>query len=158
MFERQLFFNAHPNCEIKTRLTKNCLILGNEFVAFNAYINKHLTFHTYTAANVVYDAVLYNYGNAYNTQSGYFTAPSDGLYVFTWTSVVAPKKIFDTQIMVNGQRNGLANCNNIGNPGYENCANTVPLVLKTGDKVNIQTTTANYLLMYWSSFKGWKVQ
>ena len=60
--------------------------------------------------------------------------------------------------MVNGQRNGLANCNNIGNPGYENCANTVPLVLKTGDKVNIQTTIANYILIDWSSFKGWKVQ
>ena len=36
--------------------------------------------------------------------------------------------------------------------------NTVPLVLKTGDKVNIRTTAANLLHMGWSSFKGWKVR
>lgn len=79
------------------------------------------------------------------------------MYIFTWTSVVAPGKIFDAEILLNGKRKGLGNCNNEGGSWYENCANTVPLVLRAGDKVNIRTVTANYLLGFWSSFKGWKV-
>lgn len=105
----------------------------------------------------MYDKVFFNYGNAYNPHSGFFTAPSAGLYIFTWTSLVLSRKIFDAEILVNGQRKGLGNCNNESNPGIENCANTVPVVLKAGDKVNIRTTTANYLYSHWSSFKGWKV-
>ena len=135
-----------------------CPFVAKQIIAFNAYISKHLTLHRDTPVNVVYDAVYYNYGNAYNTHSGFFTAPSGGLYVFTWSSVVSPRKIFDAEILLNGQRRGLGSCNNELNPGYENCANTVPLVLKTGDKVNIRTTTANFLIQNWSSFKGWKVQ
>ena len=135
-----------------------CLFVAKQIIAFNAYISKHLTLHRDTPVNVVYDAVYYNYGNAYNTHSGFFTAPSGGLYVFTWSSVVSPRKIFDAEILLNGQRRGLGSCNNELNSGYEKCANTVPLVLKTGDKINIRTTTANFLIQNWSSFKGWKVQ
>ena len=103
--------------------------------------------------------MYFNYGNAYNPHNGFFTAPSDGLYVFSWTSLVRSRKTFDAEIVVNGHRKGLGDCNiNDDNPGFENCANTVPLVLKTGDKVNIRTTKANYLHAHASSFKGWKVQ
>ena len=94
-----------------------CLFIAKQIIAFNAYISKHLTLHRDTPVNVVYDTVYYNYGNAYNTHSGFFTAPSGGLYVFTWTSIVDPRKIYDAQIMVNGQGKGLGNCNNELNPG-----------------------------------------
>ena len=134
-----------------------CLFIGKQIVAFNAFVTKHLLLNRKTPVNVVYDAVYFNHGNAYNTHSGFFTAPSGGLYVFAWTSFVAPRKIFHTEILLNGQRQGLGNCDNLGNPGYANCANTVPLLLKTGDKVNIRTYDANFLHSYWSSFKGWKV-
>ncbi|XP_062605666.1 uncharacterized protein LOC134267483 [Saccostrea cucullata] len=127
-------------------------------IAFNAYITKRLHLHRNTPVNVVYDGVYYNVGNAYNPHSGFFTAPSDGLYVFTWTSFINVRKIFDAQILLNGVQKGYGNCNNEANPGYENCANTVPLVLKAGDKVNIRTTNANELVETWSSFKGWKVK
>lgn len=130
----------------------------NSFICFNAYSSTHrLTFPLHTPTNVVYDKFFFNFGNAYNPSNGYFTAPSAGMYIFTWTSVVAPGKIFDAEILLNGKRKGLGNCNNIGGSWYENCANTVPLVLNAGDKVNIRTCGANYLLGLWSSFKGWKV-
>lgn len=118
-----------------------------------------MALHRKTPVNVVYDKVFFNYGHAYNPRSGIFTAPSPGLYIFTWTSLVNPNTIFDAEILVNGKRKGLGNCNNESNSGnaYENCANTVPLVLKAGDKVNLRTTTANFLYGEWSSFKGWKV-
>lgn len=130
---------------------------STSIIAFNAYITKTLTLHRNTPANVVYDGLYFNYGNAYNPHNGIFTAPSDGLYIFTWTSHINPRKIFDAEILVNGRRKGLGNCNNEPNSGFGNCANTVPVILKTGDKVNIRTTNANLLRDLWSSFKGWKV-
>ena len=39
----------------------------------------------------------------------------------------------------------MGNCNNKGGSGIVNCANTVPLVLETGDKVNIRTVAANHI-------------
>lgn len=105
----------------------------------------------------MYDGLFYNYGNAYNPHSGAFTAPSVGLYIFTWTSTVAPKKLFYVEILVNGHRNGLGNYDNELHSGYENCANTVLLVLENGDTVIIRTTNGNNLLPIWSSFKRWKV-
>lgn len=53
----------------------------------------------YTPVKIVYDGLFYNYGNAYNPHSGAFTAPSAGLYIFTWTSTVAPKKLFTYWLM-----------------------------------------------------------
>ena len=127
-------------------------------IAFNVYNRQQLTMGRNTPTNVVYDAVYYNHGNAYNPVSGIFTAPSSGMYVFTWSSCVASRKIFDAEILVNGNRKGLGNCNNKDGSGIVNCANTVPLVLETGDKVNIRTLAANHLYGNgWSSFKGWRV-
>nr|XP_011446621.2 uncharacterized protein LOC105341679 [Crassostrea gigas] len=151
--------NVSKYLEITYRCVKN---INNEIndksiVVFNAHISKHLTLHLSTPVNVVYDKVFCNYGNAYNPHSGIFTAPCAGLYIFTWSSVVAPKKVFDSEILLNGKRKGLGNCNNENGSWYENCANTVPLVLNEGDKVNIRTIAANYLHGQWSSFKGWKV-
>lgn len=105
----------------------------------------------------MYDGLFYNYGKAYNPHSGAFTAPSAGLYIFTWTSTVARDKLFNVEILVNGHRKGLGNCDNERHSWYENCANTVPLVLETGDTVILRTTNGNNLLPVWSSFKGWKV-
>ncbi|XP_062567157.1 uncharacterized protein LOC134229417, partial [Saccostrea cucullata] len=143
--------------EVKYRCIKSQnLQKDKSIIAFNAYMTKDLHLHRNTPSNVVYDGVYYNFGNAYNPQNGIFTAPSDGLYVFTWTSHVAVKKIFDSRILVNGVHKGYGNCNNEPGSGLGNCANTVPLVLKAGDKVNIRTTNANNLRELWSSFKGWK--
>ncbi|XP_056020156.1 uncharacterized protein LOC130046556 [Ostrea edulis] len=145
--------------EVKYRCVKtpNPHPAEKTIIAFNAYTTKHLHLNENSPTNVVYDGIHLNRGMAYDRHSGIFTAPSDGLYIFTWTSLVLPKKIFDTNILVNGFHKGYSNCNNRHNPGLENCANTVPLILKTGDKVNIRTTTANNLHEIWSSFKGWKV-
>ncbi|XP_062589619.1 caprin-2-like [Saccostrea cucullata] len=132
--------------------------MSGDVIAFNAYITKTLHLKEGTLADVVYDGLYYNHGDAYDQQTGVFTAPSNGLYVFTWSSCVAAKKIFDVELLLNGKRTGLGNCNNVGGKGYANCSNTFPLVLKAGDKVNIRTTKhADYLHQDFSSFSGWKV-
>ena len=41
----------------------------------------------------VYDTVETNLGNGYNKTSGIFTAPTSGLYAFTWTLHVVGKDV-----------------------------------------------------------------
>lgn len=62
-----------------------------------------------TSIIVVYFTSYFNYGNKYNSQNGVFTEPSTRFYVFTWTSMVNPKKTFDEEIVVNGKRKGIEN-------------------------------------------------
>lgn len=44
-----------------------------------------------------------NEGNAYDKTSGEFTAPSDGIYSFTWTTLTKAGKTFITEIVRNGE-------------------------------------------------------
>lgn len=113
-----------------------------------------------TAENVVYDKIWLNTGGVYSTITGLFTAPSSGLYVFSWTNLVAEMPMFDSEILVNGERKDLAKCSHeLDRQGFESCSNTVPVVLKKGDLVNIRKVDAILLQgNQWSSFKGWKVR
>ena len=36
---------------------------------------------------IIYDKVLFNVGRGYSAQTGVFTCPSDGEYVFTWNTM-----------------------------------------------------------------------
>lgn len=52
---------------------------------------------------LVFDNVQTNTGSAYNKYSGIFTAPTDGVYVFTWTILSYGYSFAFTQIVVNSQ-------------------------------------------------------
>lgn len=143
--------------DINTSIVILIYIIGKEAILFNAVTSKILYYDRNTPVNIVYDTVLYDSHGAYSSQSGVFTAPYKGLYIFTWSTLVAAGKILDSELIVNGTRKGLGNCNNEGNPGFENCANTVPVMLEAGDTVNIRSVTGNYVYGdAWSSFKGWR--
>ena len=49
----------------------------------------------------MFDSVKTNLGSAYNNNSGMFTAPADGMYVFTWTIFSGYNSYVFTQIVVN---------------------------------------------------------
>ncbi|XP_062581757.1 uncharacterized protein LOC134243507 [Saccostrea cucullata] len=158
----QHFGDPCPNYSKYLEVTYRCVkdpnaISHGRIIAFNAYVTKTLHLKKDTPVNVVYDGVYINHGNGYNKHTGVFKAPSDGLYLFSWSSFVAPGKTFVGELLLNGQRKGRGNCNNEGSTVYTNCSNTFPLVLRAGDKVYIRTTYANYLHATWSSFSGLKV-
>ncbi|XP_071144466.1 C1q-related factor-like [Mytilus galloprovincialis] len=59
---------------------------ASELVAFTAYLSANFDGeHFGTGHTVKYDVIETNEGNGYNKFTGTFTAPSDGIYAFTWT-------------------------------------------------------------------------
>lgn len=136
------------------------LSTGNTtLVYFSAYRTNTLTFPSYSTADVVYDGVRSNHHNCYDTTTGLFTAPVKGLYVFTWESLTAADKIFDSELMVNGVVIMLNNCNFLSTQGaYSSCTGVAPTHLEPGDIAHIRATSGNHLHGGgWSSFSGWLV-
>ncbi|XP_062578746.1 uncharacterized protein LOC134240698 [Saccostrea cucullata] len=127
-------------------------------VYFSAFLTNTFTPPRDRQTNVVYNGVHYDSHKAYNPSTGFFTAPVTGLYVFSWENLTAPGKTFDTELLVNGVRHELDNCNNEGTTtGYLSCTQVVPVKLNAGDHVNIRTTYGNYAHGGWCSFSGWLV-
>lgn len=128
-------------------------------VYFSAFRISPLAYSSYTHADVVYDGVRSNYKNCYNPTTGRFIAPIKGLYVFTSEIVTAPEKLFDTELLVNGERVMLNSCNyHALHSAQSPCTGVAPTHLDSGDIVHMRATTGNYLEGGgWSSFSGWLV-
>ena len=93
-FRKQLIIYARIRKDIlflqigqQKRLLINSINEGTA-VAFYAYISKDFT-QIGKDHEFVFDTVVTNSGNAYNNYSGTFTAPSSGLYAFSYSIVVA---------------------------------------------------------------------
>lgn len=71
-------------------------------MAFCSYMS--MTEHSPSLHHIfVFDDVRTNIGSAYNKNSGMFTAPSDGVYVFTWTIFTYARSYAYSQIIINSQ-------------------------------------------------------
>ncbi|XP_052677046.1 complement C1q tumor necrosis factor-related protein 3-like [Crassostrea angulata] len=68
-----------PKC--RTEATKDC---NGKIVAFHAILSKRL--HNVPTNTIIkFGKVLVNEGSGYNTTTGKFTAPFDGVYSFSWS-------------------------------------------------------------------------
>lgn len=105
----------------------------------------------------VYDRVKTNEGSAYNEQTGRFTVPAGGIYLFAWSALSDPGKTSDVALFVNGKRSARIAQNNIRGGGkYITASSTVFLKLKRGDIVLLadSTNTPAYLREEYSTFSG----
>ncbi|KAM9421334.1 complement C1q-like protein 2 isoform 1-T1 [Salvelinus alpinus] len=87
---------------------------------------------------VVYKKVTTNIGEAYNPETGVFTAPVGGAYYFTFTCNVGNSGVANAALLKNGVN--MAAVYEYANPKsgiYHSGANGVTLVLVEGDKVNV---------------------
>ncbi|XP_062601274.1 complement C1q-like protein 4 [Saccostrea cucullata] len=131
---------------------------GQGSVTFSAYQSTSKSYKQHETW--IYDTVLVNDGNAYNKATGTFTAPSGGVYVFTWATLTAPGKAAHPYLRVNGNYKGWTAFNNkhTSQQVWSSGSNTIVVRLKKGDKVNV---ASGYLAAYarekFSSFSGWKI-
>lgn len=140
-------------------------VLGTaEVVAFCAYMTTSEVspslHHTF-----VFDNVKTNIGSVYNKYSGMFTAPSDGVYVFTWTILSGPQSYTNAQIVVNSQAftNLVTQSEDTG--VLHSSTGVIVVSLNSGDLVYIRThpealsfgTVISHNLYGQPSFSGWKL-
>ncbi|XP_052083368.1 complement C1q tumor necrosis factor-related protein 3-like [Mytilus californianus] len=110
---------------------------------------------------IVYDTAITNVGNGYDTSTGIFTAPSNGIYIFSWTVLTQQGFNFLTYLAVNGNviaRNYVDAYqirNNIS--GSQNAV----INLKKYDKVSVRMRNGLWGNdMHgdgWSTFNGYKL-
>nr|XP_034307313.1 complement C1q-like protein 4 [Crassostrea gigas] len=91
-------------CSLCSQRRGSELLEAGHQIAFFAYmtqnvqissISKHMAF--------VYDRVETNHGNGYDVQSGNFTAPENGVYVFHTSSTSYDKSYCSVEVVKNGQ-------------------------------------------------------
>ena len=108
-------------------------------------------------AAVVFGKVTLNSGSAYNSNTGIFTAPTDGIYSFTWTILTHPGYDFATEIVLNGNIVSYNYVDGKSNSAqYESSSATAMVRMKRKDKVWIRThgNQGKYAWKDWSSFSG----
>ena len=75
--------NAHYPLDDLFHLTCNNFIVGTGPVAFTGVKStrqENIGLHQ----TIIFDRIVTNVGNSYNKYTGVFTAPTAGLYLFTW--------------------------------------------------------------------------
>ena len=111
----------------------------------------------------VYDRIETNAGNAYNSTTGKFTAPGDGMYVFHTSTAAYDNSYCTFEIVKNGEIKdiGLADA---GNHGDRALSSTMTILsLKKGDVVYVRVGiyySGDYLesdQYVRSSFSGFKM-
>ena len=109
--------------------------------------------------NLKYQETVIYEGNAYNKDTGKFTATVGGVYAFSWTTLSNPGKYFITEIVHNGNSIALSQCDGRGLTGYPSSTNQANIKMKTGDKVWIRTYAKDglYALGRLCNFSGFKI-
>ncbi|KAK3084283.1 hypothetical protein FSP39_011022 [Pinctada imbricata] len=107
---------------------------------------------------LVFDDVYLNEGKAYDSHTGIFTCPTNGIYVFHWTILTFAGKYFLTDFMVNGHVVGRSHPN--GATVSRAASSNVVQKLKKDDKVWIEPHRSNtgiFARSGWSFFSGYKL-
>ena len=113
----------------------------------------------------VYDIVKTNLGSAYNRYSGMFTAPDDGVYVFTWTIFSSVHSYIYTQLVVNSDASDNMVTDGQEINDYHSSTKVIVVSLSRGDVVYVRAdetylshgTVYNGRQYGHSSFCGWKL-
>nr|XP_034307108.1 complement C1q tumor necrosis factor-related protein 3-like [Crassostrea gigas] len=116
-----------------------------------------------TSETVKFNQVSLNEGSAYSTTTGKFTAPVDGVYSFSWTTMSNTGEYFITEIVLNGIPMAYNYTDSRGlSAGHSMASSHANIKMKKGDRVWIRTHQ-NYgqnavcgNVGQWCNFSGFK--
>ncbi|XP_062592276.1 cerebellin-3-like [Saccostrea cucullata] len=132
-------------------------------VAFYAYLSSTepspSVHHT-----IIFDYVKTNTGEAYNRHNGMFTAPADGVYVFSWSTYSQQHGAIYTEMVVNSAVIGSALSDSNSVNIVAAATGNVVVEISRNDVVYIRTNSVNHgagdilsFARYRTSFTGWKL-
>lgn len=112
-----------------------------------------------------YTVEVVDTSNAYDNTNHKFTAPSAGLYFFTWSVTSLPSYPVDTALVKEKAYNnieeiGKLSCHNFSTGVKRNtCAQSTLAQLSAGDKIWVKATETMSLVSgtYWPTFSGIKL-
>ncbi|XP_058633001.1 cerebellin-2-like [Onychostoma macrolepis] len=111
-------------------------------VAFSATLSSSLGskyFGPYAeATTLVYENAFTNIGNAYDTDTGIFTAPVKGVYFFNFVVFNPDEEPTGVRLLKNGNSVVTASDNPPGQDTEDTTCNSVSLILERGDKIYLQ--------------------
>ncbi|XP_053381476.1 cerebellin-3-like [Mercenaria mercenaria] len=128
---------------------------GSEVVAFTAYLDHEMT-NLGPDHTIQFGAVELNEGGAYNNNTGVFTAPMDGVYLFSFAvEDYHPHRLW-TKLVVDGQLK--ASVIEWPGPNHNNAqgSNTVVLRLTSGQSVlvAVDSRESGDSLQGWSNLRS----
>lgn len=109
---------------------------------------------------MIFDNVSLNEGKAYDSTTGIFTAPCDGIYSFSWTTLSKGGKYFITEIVRNGQVIAYNYTDGRGRTGFVMSSSHANIKMKKDEKVWIRTYESYGQFVHgknWSNFSGFKM-
>lgn len=133
-------------------------------VAFTARMNSD-ALNLQSGSAIPYDVEVVDASNAYDNTNHKFTAPSAGLYFFTWSVTSLPGYPVDTALVKmkaynNNEIIGKLSCHNFSKSNKRNtCAQSTLAQLNAGEKIWVKATERMSLVSgtYWPTFSGIKL-
>lgn len=130
-------------------------------VAFSASLSESLSRGYYgpsaEATTLVYKHAFINIGNAYNTNTGIFTAPVKGVYFFIFVVFNYDKEATAVRLLKNNSFVVAASDNPPGQDSEDTTCNSVSLLLERGDRIHLQLAEKRRIYTdYWkrNTFSG----
>ncbi|KAK9973962.1 hypothetical protein ABG768_022075 [Culter alburnus] len=90
------------------------------------------------ATTLVYEHAFINHGNAYDTNTGIFTAPVKGVYFFNFVVFNPYEEATGVRLLKNGNLVVAASDNPPGQDTEDTTCNSVTLLLEKGDQIRLQ--------------------
>ncbi|XP_062611244.1 collagen alpha-1(VIII) chain-like [Saccostrea cucullata] len=127
-------------------------------VAFNAYMGQSME-NPVAGQAIIFYKVVTNIGGHYNKQTGIFTSPDNGVYVFSWTIYCEPNGYIYTDLVVNSRPYGQMQCK--AGISRNSITGVTVAAIKQGDVVFVSTEWYKGRIESFSnvrsSFSGWKI-
>lgn len=104
------------------------------------------TSSSWSGSTLVFSTILYNEGDGYNSNTGIFTSPSEGHFVFFLSAQSYNKKYVYFDIVHNDNAKVRTMAYVTGSPSfniYQNAANMVLLHLQRGDRVYVKRNSGS---------------
>ncbi|XP_052078285.1 complement C1q-like protein 2 [Mytilus californianus] len=153
-YQLKLVENNDGKCDCKGRYT------GPEKVAFMVKNSADLL-NIPANSVVVYNTVITNLGNGYDSSTGIFKAPSNCVYIFSWTVLCQHGKSFRTYLALNGHliARNFAGARNVAD--HASGSQNVVIEVKKDDEIFVRIQDGyTGQFMYadsWSTFSGYKL-